>query len=154
MAAPWSETWNPPRDSGAEKPVLRGKTRPEGRLFVNQHEQVKQQPDRPAVFHQRDASEEQALTENGAHHCYVHRISDMAIESGNHQMAGWEGRRGRADSPHGESDKRIQEANDPQASSTSRRQIGKSALRKRQVRIANGRSTGAPNRPRTQGRRP
>src|ERR1035441_7713690 len=114
MTAPWSETRNPPRDFDAETPVLGAKTRPQGRLFVNQHEHRKRQPDKAAVFDQRDASEKQALSENGAHHRYVHRIPDIAIESGNHQMAGWEGRRGRTDALHGESDKRIEEANDPE----------------------------------------
>ena len=31
---PWSETWNPPRDCGAEYFVLRTKTRRQGRFFV------------------------------------------------------------------------------------------------------------------------
>jgi hypothetical protein len=75
---------------------------------------VKQQPDERAVFEQREVSEDQALTENGANDGYVHRISDITIESGNNQMASWEDRRGRADALQCESAKRIQKANDPQ----------------------------------------
>ena len=114
MTSPWGETWNPPRDFGAEKVVLRAKTCLKGQFFVNQHKKVKQQPYKAAVFKERHVSENQALTENGAHHRYVHRISDITIQSGNDQMAGWEDRRGRAHALHCESDKRIQEANDPQ----------------------------------------
>ena len=107
MISPSGEAWNPPRDFGAEGFVLRSKTCPEGRFFVNQHKHVKQQPDNPAVFKQCDVSENQALTENRDHHRYVDWISDITIQSGNNQMAGWEDRRRRAHALQCESDKRI-----------------------------------------------
>src|SRR5439155_23605054 len=74
---------------------------------------VKQQPDKPTVFKQRDVSENQALTENRDHHRDVHWISDITIQSGNNQMASWEDRRRRAHALQRESDERIQEATYP-----------------------------------------
>ncbi len=68
---------------------------------------MKQQPDKPAVFKEHHVCENQALTENGAYHRYVHRISDITIQPGNNQMAGWEDRRRGAHALHCESDKRI-----------------------------------------------
>src|SRR5215472_3735718 len=107
MASPWGETWNPPRDFGAEYFVLRTKTCPQGRFFVDQYKKVKQQPDKAAICKQSHVSKYQALTENGAHHGHVHRISDVTIQASNNQMAGWENRRRRAQTLHCESDKRI-----------------------------------------------
>src|SRR5260370_11330163 len=114
MTSPWSETWNPPWDFGAEYFVLRAKACSQGRLFVNQHKKVEQQPDKRAVFKQRHVSKNQALTENGAHYRYVHWISNITIQAGNNPMARWEDRRRRAEALHCESGKRIQQANDPQ----------------------------------------
>jgi hypothetical protein len=75
---------------------------------------VKQQPDDSAVLQQRDVSEQQALAQVSAHHRYVHWIPHMTIQSGDHQMAGWEdGRRG-AEPLKSESEKAFQKANDPQ----------------------------------------
>src|SRR5437899_10611609 len=81
MTSPRGQAWNPPRDFVAESFVLRTKACPEGRLFVNQYKRVKQQPDKPTVFKQRDISENQALTENRDHHRDVHWISDIPKES-------------------------------------------------------------------------
>ena len=114
MIPPWSETWNPPRNFGAECSVLRAKACPQGRFFVNQHKEVKQQPDKPAVFKQHHVSKSQALAENGAHHGYVHGISNITIQAGNNQVACWEDRRRRAQALPCESGKRIQQANAPQ----------------------------------------
>ena len=111
---PRGEAWDPPRDLGAEIFVLRPETCPKSRFFVSQHKQVKQQPDKPAVCKQPNVSENQALTENRTHYRDVHWISDIAIQSGNNQMAGWEDRRRCACALQCESDKGIQEANDPQ----------------------------------------
>src|SRR5439155_5141436 len=107
MTSPRGEAWNPPRHFGAERFVLRPKTRLEGRLFVNQHKRVKQQPDKPAVFKQRDVSENQGLTENRHHYRYVHWIADITIQAGHNQMTGWEDRRRGAHALKCESDERI-----------------------------------------------
>src|SRR2546427_9530461 len=114
MTSPRGQAWNPPRDFVAESFVLRTKACPEGRLFVNQYKRVKQQPDKPTVFKQRDISENQALTENRDHHRDVHWISDITIQSGNNQMASREYRRRRAHALQRESDEGIQKATYPQ----------------------------------------
>jgi len=51
------------------------------------------------------------LAENRAHHRYRHRISNVTIQSGDHQVAGWEDRRRRSQALQGESGKRIEQAN-------------------------------------------
>src|SRR6202034_3169463 len=89
-------------------------------------EDVKQQPDKRAVFRHRSVSENHALAENSAGHCHVHRISDISIKSGHDQMAGWEYRRRRAQALQRESRKRIQEAN---ASQRDQRAPGKTEKR-------------------------
>ena len=74
---------------------------------------MKQEPDNPAVFNQPDVSENQPLAKNPAGYGYVHRITDIAIQSGNNQMTGWEDRRRGAQALQGKSHKRIQKANRP-----------------------------------------
>src|SRR5579884_1089103 len=56
-ASPGRETWNPSRDCRGERFVLRTKAGPQGRLFVDQHKKMKQQPDKSAVCDQRHVSE-------------------------------------------------------------------------------------------------
>src|ERR1022692_2853366 len=111
---PRGDAWHPPRHFGAERCVLGSKTRAEGRLFVNQQNRVKQQPDEPAVLKQGDVSEKQTLTENRDGNRYVHWIADITIQTGNNQMAGREDRRRRTHALESESDERIQQANDSQ----------------------------------------
>ena len=115
IASPRGEAWNPPRHFSAERFILGSKTRSEGGLLVNQNEHVKQQPDKAAVFKQRDVSEKQTLTENRDRHCYLHWITHITIQTGNYQMTGWENRRRCAHALKSESDERIQEANDSQS---------------------------------------
>ena len=70
MTSPRGEAWNPPRDFGAERFVLRSKTFPEGRLFVDQLE----------LPEQRDVSERQALTEDREHHRYITGTLDQLAD--------------------------------------------------------------------------
>src|SRR5260221_13949148 len=74
---------------------------------------MKQQPDKSAVLKEHHVSKNQSLTQNGAHHGDVHRISDITIQPRNNQMAGWEDWRRRTHTLDCESDKRIQDANEP-----------------------------------------
>ena len=62
-------------------------TRLQNRLFIKQHEKMKQDPDKPAVFQQSYVPEEQSLAEDSAHHRHVHRIPYITIESRHNQVA-------------------------------------------------------------------
>jgi hypothetical protein len=110
MSVPGGNAWNPPRDVSAKYFVLNAKARLQNWFFVNQDEEVKQQPDKPAVFQQPHIPEDQSLAKNSTHHRHVHRIPYITIESRDNQMARWKNRCRCAQPLHCESEERIQEA--------------------------------------------
>ena len=57
MRRPGHEPWNPPRDCCTETFVLSAKTCRESRLFINEHEEMREQPDDGTVFQQCHISE-------------------------------------------------------------------------------------------------
>ena len=74
---------------------------------------MKQQLDQRAIFHQRDIAEQQSLTEYRRHDRDVHGIPDVAIHSGNRQMARRESGRRRADSLECEAAEAFQQSCEP-----------------------------------------
>ena len=67
-----------------------------------------EQPDQAAVFQQRNIAQKQALTENRAHDCHVHRIAYVAIEPADHQVARRKNGRRRSQALYGKSHEGIQ----------------------------------------------
>jgi hypothetical protein len=70
---------------------------------------VEQQPNQDAVGEQSGAAKDKGLPQNGGHHGNVHRVPNVAIDSGDDQAAGGKDRGGGAQALHHEADKAVEQ---------------------------------------------
>jgi hypothetical protein len=92
-----------------ELPVFVAERVTERGFLVGDHEEVEAEPDDGAVFQDGGAAEDEALPYDECHDADVHRVSDVAIEAGDDEVARRCDRRWCAEALEGEAGEGVEE---------------------------------------------